>query len=105
MSGYRLSVRAAPATASSTDGSGGYGFSLEEILYAVSAAGRPGTYRGIAEMTARSRGPTTSSVLMAGTLGRGARIAPAAAPRGPLFTGGAGRGCRGGGGAALSAPR
>src|SRR6476661_10415632 len=68
--------RAASATASSTEGSGGYGFSFDEILYAVSAAGRPGTYRGIEERTARSRGPTASSVLMPVTVGRGARIRP-----------------------------
>ena len=46
MSGYRFIADAASRTTSSTDGSGGKGFSLLLILYAVrpgrAAAGRPG---------------------------------------------------------------
>src|SRR5262249_60736336 len=61
MSGYRFIAPAASSAASSTPGSGGYGFSLDESLYVASPARgtgvRPAAYAGMPASAGRRRGP------------------------------------------------
>src|SRR3954453_12715158 len=68
MSGYRFISSAARVAASSTPGSGGEGFSLDDSLYVVrpgrGCGGFPATYAGIWDTHARGWGPGMGSTYL-----------------------------------------